>query len=132
MNIRERCLQLSDKEKLRICADLLDSLVHKRREKNPADRGQVLLGYMAEIYGMPILINSRKQKFVWARTMVSYQLLEEGFRQAEVARMMGLTHASIIHLKHKMEDVIDLPEAFQDIMDIWKQFQNKIQDDIHE
>jgi len=89
------------------------------------------MGYMEEILGEPIPVKSREVRFVWARTMVAYQLTQEGYTTEEAGRMMGKTHSDIIHLRNKMQDALDYSYAYKDIIDIWKQFQKLIDHDIH-
>lgn len=133
ITLREMCLGLPYKERLNLCSDLQESIVRERRDgRNPnSSRGEILLGYMAEIVGEPIPVKSRESRFVWARTMVAYQLTQEGFTTGEAGRMIGKDHSTITFLKQKMQDALEYAYAFQDIIDIWKQFQNKLQDEIH-
>lgn len=133
MTLRERCLGLPYKDRINLCAALQESIKHERREgRNPnPSRGEILLGYMAEILGEPIPVKSRESRFVWARTMVAYQLTQEGFTTGEAGRMLGRDHSTIIHLRNKMQDALDYAYAYRDIVDIWKQFQNKLYHEIH-
>lgn len=133
MTLRERCLGLPYKDRINLCAALQESIKQERREgRNPnPSRGEILLDYLAEILGEPIPVKTRESRFVWARAMVAYQLTQEGFTTGEAGRMIGKDHSTIIHLRNKMKDALEYAYAFQDIIDIWKQFQNKLQDEIH-
>lgn len=128
MTLKTICLELPYKERLNLCAALLESIKQERREgRNPnSTRGEVLLGYMAEILGEPIPHKSREPKFVWARAMVAYQLTKEGISTGEAGRMIGKDHSTIIFLRDKMQDALEYAYIFPDIIEIWKQFQKKI------
>lgn len=128
MTLTQQCLGLPYGERLSLCASLQKSIAadHPRN----FNRGKILLGIIEEILGMKVPSDSRQTMYVWARTMVAYQLIKEGYSTTETGRMLSKDHSTIIHLKHKMEDALAYEYAYQDIVDIWKQFQNKLQDDI--
>lgn len=128
------CLELPYKERLNLCQAIKDSLLRERKEKRQIhmNRGAVLLEYMRNILGMEIPMTSRLSEFAWARTMVTYQLTKEGYSSNEIGRMIHKDHSTIIYMRNKMETALRYPNAYKDILDIWKQFQKQIQDDIHE
>lgn len=136
MTLSERCLRLSYLDRLNLCESLKNSILRERNERRMGrdtdlSRGGVLLGYMTEILGEPIPVKSRESRHVWARAMVVYQLTEEGFTTGETGGMVGKNHSTITHLKHKMRDALDYPFAYRDIIHIWKQFQNRLENEIH-
>ena len=91
------------------------------------------MGEMAKVIGQKtISYLSREPMDVWARTMIAYQMLIEGYSTGEIWRQMMKDHSTIIHLKNKMRDALSLPEAYGDIINIWDKFQKLIQDDIHQ
>lgn len=132
-SIIDLCMELPYRDRLNLCQALKDSIIRERKEKRQVhmNRGAVLLGYMRSILGREIPVNSRLSEFVWARTMVAYQLTTEGYSSNEIARMIHKDHATILYMRNKMQDALHYPNAYKDIIDIWMQFQNKIQDDIH-
>lgn len=136
MTLSERCLGLPYNDRLALCETIKNSILQERDERrmgrNPnGNRGQILMGYMAEILGEPIPAKSRETGFVWARAMVAYQLIREGFTTIETGRMVGKNYSTIIHLKNKMQDALDYAYAYQDVINIWKHFQNRIDNEIH-
>ena len=95
-------------------------------------RCSMLLGEMADILGEKyISYVSRIASHVWARTMVAYQMILEGYSTTEIGHQMIKDHSTITHMKVKMEDALSMPQAYQDIIPIWNEFQKRIQDDIH-
>ena len=79
--MREQCLSLPYLDRLNLCEELINTILQERREKRPPhpNRCQILLEKMGQILGEPVQFKSRESKFVWARTMVAYQLTQEGF-----------------------------------------------------
>ena len=69
---------------------------------------------------------------VWVKTMVAYEMMQEGFTLAEIGRQIGRDHSTIIHYRHKMENALSLPQAYKDIIPVWEEFQKRLNDDIHE
>lgn len=129
--LRDRCFALPYKERQALMDEIKESLIRDKKQMRRSERGRILLGYMEEILGEAIPVRCRDSKCVWARTMVAYQLLKEGFTTLDAGRMLGKQYTTIIHMRHKMQDALDVPWAYKDIIDIWKRFQNRLQDDIH-
>jgi DNA-binding NarL/FixJ family response regulator len=95
-------------------------------------RASMLMREMASIMEIEsISYESRFPSMVWARSMVAYQMIREGYTTEEIAFQLGKVHSSVTHMKKKMMDVFDLPQAYRDILTIWNEFQMRIQDDIH-
>ena len=70
---------------------------------------------------------SRIPEHVWARTMVAYQMVKEGYTSTEIGHQMMKDHSSVTHMKNKMQDALDLPQAYRDILETWNEFQKRIQ-----
>ena len=133
ITLEQRCLEMPYRYRVNLCAALQESILQERMDgKKPVcSRGEILLEMMGEILGEPVDLKSRDARFVWARTMVTYQLLQEGFSTTEAGRMIGKDHSTAINMRRRMQDALDLPQAYKYIIDIWKQFQNKIDNEIH-
>ena len=95
-------------------------------------RCSILMGEMADILGVKyISYVSRIPCHVWARTMVAYQMIREGYTITEIGHQMCKNHATIHHLKIKMRDALSMPKAYRDIMPYWEEFQKRLDNDIH-
>ena len=123
-----KALDLPVEERVSLISILQASL--RRHPHGNGNRAGELLDIIGDIYGCDIPLRSRKAEYVWARAMVVYQLRQEGFTLMEIGRMMGMHHSSVFHLEGKMKDALMYSFAYRDVIDIWKQFQNRIQDDI--
>ena len=123
-----QCMSLSLDDKKLLVGRLQDSILGK----DNCTRGVELLDIYSEVTGRRPNLFSRDKDDVWAKTMVAYQLLEEGYSLESVARQLyRKDHSSVIHYRQKMQDALDVPQAYQDILPIWNEFQKRIQDDIH-
>ena len=122
-----RSLTLQDKVEVR---DYLSDLIASARGgvgKSPL-RCSILLGVMAGIMGVRYIpFISRIPEHVWARTMVAYQMIREGYSTPEIGRQMMKDHSSVTHMKKRMQDALDLPVAYRDILNLWEIFQKQIQ-----
>ena len=125
-------LSLKDKVELReFLSDMIDS--SRRLSQSPL-RCSMLLGTMAAALGWekPIPYEGRESHYVWARTMVAYQMSKEGYPTIEIGRQMMKNRTTIIHLLNKMKDVFALPQMYEDVLLMWYKFQKQIEYDIHE
>ena len=125
-------LSLKDKVELReFLSDMIDS--SRRLSQSPL-RCSMLMGTMAAALGWehPIPFEGREAHFVWARTMVAYQMSKEGYTTIEIGRQMMKNRTTIIHLLKKMQDVFALPQMYEDVLKMWYKFQKQIEYDIHE
>ena len=125
-------LSLKDKVELReYLSDMIDS--SRRLSQSPL-RCSMLLGTMAAALGWekPIPYEGRESHYVWARTMVAYQMSKEGYPTIEIGRQMMKNRTTIIHLLNKMQDVFAHPKMYEDVLLMWYKFQKQIEYDIHE
>ena len=91
-------------------------------------RSAELMKVMADVMGLNLIsLFSRESGHVWARTMVAYQMIKEGYSTSEIGGQMLKNHSTITHLKNKMEDVFAMPQAYGDILEIWNEFQKQIE-----
>lgn len=128
-DLKHRCekLTLEDKIELR---EYLSTLIaaSKGVPFKSSLRCSILMGYMAKVMGVvSIGYFSRESNHVWARTMVAFQMIKEGYSTPEIGHQMIKDHSTILHMKRKMQDALDVPSAYRDIIDIWNKFQKRIQ-----
>ena len=119
-------LSLKDKVELR---EFLSEMLHSssRLSQSPL-RCSILLGTMAAALGWehPIPYEDRESHYVWARTMVAYQMSKEGYTTIEIGRQMMKNRTTIIHLLKKMQDVFAFPQMYEDVLELWYRFQKQI------
>ena len=125
MSTEEMCLQLHLEDRTQLCNILQDSTTRERTER-PA----LLKRMMAEVLGVDdIPVKSRRAEFVWARSILAYQLVKEGMTASEAGRFLGKDHSTIIYMRRRVEDALMYPKQYTDVIYIWKQFQKKIEDE---
>ena len=62
--------------------------------------------------GQP-LADSRDKNNTNIRSLVAFQLHMEGYSYTDIGRMMKRDHSTVIHLVRKMEDMLSLPQAYK-------------------
>ena len=125
MSIEEMCLQLPIEDRTELCNILQDSITRERKER-PA----LLKRMMAEVLGVDdIPVKSRRAEFVWARSILAYQLVKEWMTAPEAGRFLGNDHSTIIYMRRRVEDALMYPKQYTDVIYIWKQFQKKIENE---
>lgn len=123
-----QCLSLSLDEKKQLVARITASI----QGKEDCTRGVELLDIYSGVIGRKVNLFSRDSINVWAKTMVAYRMIQEGYSLESITRQLyRKDHSVIIHYRQKMEDALSLPDAYQDIMQIWNEFQKRIDNDIH-
>lgn len=132
ISLTDICLQRPYRERLELCLALKESLEQERQGSSPEvrTRGRILLDMMEDIIGVPIVKKSRTPVLAWARAMVAYQLLKEGYGVAEAGRMLDRNHSTISVMRDKVEWLLQFPRNRKNLFNIWEQFQKAIQDDI--
>ena len=125
---------LSLKDKVELREFLSDTINSSRRLSQSPLRCSILLGTMAAALGWehPIPFEGRESHYVWARTMVAYQMSKEGYTTIEIGRQMMKNRTTIIYLLNKMKDVFALPQMYEKELEMWYKFQKQIEHDIHE
>ena len=127
--MKQTCKDLSLEEQVEM-REFLSDLIEMRTQggaKSPF-RGSYLLQKMADVLGKPVIqTRSRFPEDVWARTMVAYQMIREGYSTLEISKQLLKDHSTVTHMKKKMQDALDLPYAYKDIMNIWNNFQKQIE-----
>lgn len=119
-------LKMTPQEKRELVEYINETLAKANADTRYSQRCSNLMEEIGGILDRKIDYISRDNTDVWARAMVAYQMIEEGYTLAEIGRQMLKDHSTIYHLKTKIQDVIDYPNLFKDIYPVWIQFQNKI------
>lgn len=127
--LQQMCDSLTLEEMVELREYLSDTIIaaSKKWIKKSPSRCSTLLGEVADIVGEECIPSfSRIPMYVWARTMVAYQMIREGYTTLEIGKQMRKDHASVTHMKVKMEDALSLPQAYGDIIEVWTKFQKRI------
>lgn len=123
-----QCLSLSLDEKKQLLARVKASI----DGREDCTRAVDLLDIFSEITGRRVNLFSRDQRDVWARTMVAYRMIQEGYTLESISRQLyKKDHSVIINYRQKMENALSVPDAYRDIMPIWNEFLKRIDNDIH-
>lgn len=90
------------------------------------EAGRRYVSVLCGILGRDVRERSRERQLVWARNMVFYQLVQDGFSQSEIGGYMGYDHATVFHGKEQMKNMLKFPGMYVEEMAIWNKFQKSI------
>lgn len=90
------------------------------------ERAQNLFAIVDNIFGGRVWFTCRKNEYVFARTVVVNELAIEGYKDKEIARVMGKTRTQIAYLKDKFADVMACPTPFCDVLHIYEKFNEQL------
>lgn len=119
-DLMKKCARLTLEEKVQLVEGLTKSI--ERGRSKTMLRASVLLGVIGRIYGQKVSLHNREAWCVWAKAMVAYRMLQEGYTHGEIGRQLEKDHSTVAHYKRKMEDALSLPHAYQDIIPVWNKF----------
>ncbi len=60
------------------------------------------------------------------RAFIAYQLRQEGYGYNEIGRMMQRDHSSVIHLYKLMCDILSVPNAYKDEIEMFQRFEEEL------
>lgn len=98
----------------------------RERKRVIEEVGQRYLDVMNGIVGFDIKKRRRLREMVWARNMLFYQLVLDGFSLTRVGKFMGYDHATVYHGKEQVRNMLRFPVMFPDEMAVWQKFQELI------
>ena len=103
--------------------DVLNRMKDNNHYKPPCkERYPVLLEQAEYVTNCTLNPDSRKAENVFIKSIVAYQLHEEGYTYSEIGRTIGMSHATIIHYVNKMDDMFSLPQMYTTEISQYEQF----------
>lgn len=88
------------------------------------DRYTFMSGIMMRCNGVGVdLSHLRHVKRLWPRVVVAYALYKEGFTEHEIASVMNRNRSTICHYKGIMEDAMQFPLMYQELLSLNNEFQ---------
>lgn len=103
--------------------DVLNRMKDNNHYKPPCkERYPVLLEQAEYVTNCTLNPESRKAENVFIKSIVAYQLHEEGYTYSEIGRTIGMSHATIIHYVNKMNDMFSIPQMYTTEITQYEQF----------
>ena len=96
-----------------------------------ANRYETYLRIVETLMGEKVPFESRVRRYFVARMICVYQMHLDGYRNCEIERQCGKSNHSTINMIDEMRFILDHPGMYQEEMKLWKQFQKRIDNDIH-
>lgn len=121
----KRLLLLPKEDRKRLAIKLFDSVTND--EMDHQDRYDMLV-MKAEAVTGHVLTASKNRDNTTIRKFVAARLFKDGIGCMEVGRLMGRDHATVIHLRKEMQNMIDCPRVFRKEIEMYELF-NKLVDE---
>jgi len=103
--------------------DVLNRMKETNHYKPPCrERYLVLLEQAEYVTNYTLEPDSRKAENVFIKSIVAHQLFEEGYTYSEIGRVIGMSHATIIHYVNKVNDMLSLPQMYSTEVSYYEQF----------
>lgn len=90
------------------------------------EMGDKYVSVLSSILGRDIRERSRERMLVWCRNMAFYQLVKDGYTLWKIGSYMGFDHATVLHGKKQVENMLNLPGMYREEYGIWLKFQKSI------
>ena len=81
---------------------------------------------MSEIVGCAILVLSRVRRIAWARFMVEYMLLRDGYGTEAAGRMVGKSHAAAVWARKQVDHMLRNPKMYPEEMALWNEYVKRL------
>lgn len=88
----------------------------------PKERGEALLTLSNDIWQTDNQVSSRKERSVWARAFVVWQLLNEGYSMKYVITAVGRKRSDCIYMRDKMKFLLEHPMTDIEAYENWQDY----------
>jgi len=116
--IEERCLSLSDKEKMRLIETLRKSL----ETKDSGKTFEKMHDAIVKVMGCEVITKSRESDSVIGRTILAHACAAKGLSENAIGVFIKRDHSTVHALKKKMETWLSYPNVFKRENDLYVEF----------
>ena len=81
---------------------------------------------MSEVVGFDVMNRSRRNDALWARYIVLYQLLEDGWNTTRAGGVFGLDHSTVSNAKIRVLQMLDMPGMYRHEYELYRDFKHRI------
>jgi len=89
-------------------------------------RARFYVSKMSQICGCDIITRVKRNRVVWARNIVAYQMRKDGYTLMHIADAIRRDHATVVHAQKQVESMLKFPKVFGEEYAIWQEFQEAI------
>lgn len=108
-----------------------EAVARRIMEETPVGKADArfafLLGVAEDVTGHT-MTRSRDFRNVQIRRMVACRMREEGFHVSDIARAMGMHHASVVHYCAQMRDALDEPIFYANDLRQYARFKDAVEE----
>lgn len=89
-------------------------------------RARLYVSKMSQICGCDIITRVKRNRVVWARNIVAYQMRRDGYTLMHIADAIRRDHATVVHAEKQVECMLKCPKFYREEYAIWQEFQEAI------
>lgn len=86
---------------------------------------------MLDITGEDCTEHTRRPTVVWARNIVAWQMIEDGFTTTSIGKRLGIDHSTVSHCKSAVKEMLEYPRYYKRELGVFRKFRKTINDEIH-
>lgn len=117
-DIEERCLSLSNKEKVR----LIDTLRKSLETKDSGNTFEKMHDAIVKVMGCEVIVKSRERDFVIGRTILAHACAMEEWSENTIGKFLQRDHSTVHKLKENMKCWLAMPNIFKRENDLYIEF----------
>ena len=76
--------------------------------------------------GVDCMERSRRQPVVWARNIIAFEMMHDGFVHTEIARRLGLSHSQLPYCRERVAGLLQAPRFYDNEITMYHQFKQAI------
>lgn len=81
---------------------------------------------MKRATGVDCTERTRKTGTVWARNIVAFEMMGDGYVHTEIARRLGLSHSTLVYCKANVLSMLNNPQFYRKEMNMYELFKQAI------
>ena len=121
----EKASELPVDERRALAGMIQSSIEMFQKHYTVSQRYDILLQFAEKTWGHK-LYWTRTREDTQIRMFIAYKMRLEGYTFAEIGKSMKRSHASILNLVARMNDVFDLPRVYADENQKYKEFEESV------
>lgn len=76
--------------------------------------------------GVDCTERTRRAATVWARNIVAFEMMNDGYVHTEIARRLGLSHTTLVYCKANVLSMLENPQFYRKEMKMYQLFKQAI------
>ena len=117
-DLEERCLSLSDREKVK----LIDTLRRSLETKDPGKTFEKMHDAIVKVMGCEVIVRGKNLHPAIGRALLAYACSLEGMTEHTIGMLLQRDHSSVHAMKERAKEWLSLPHVFKAENDFYVEF----------